>query len=341
MKTNLSRRDFIRLTAIGAGVLALGGLGLKEILAEPGLKTYAETRALLGTFVTIKVVDTSENKARQAARDTFDEITRLSSVMSRFDSKSQLYALNTAGQVFGASSELVSVIKDANSYSELSRGTFDITVLPLLTLNQQSFEKYNTPPSQESIDETKTLVGYKNISIDGSDISLSKQGARVTLDGVAVGYIVDRAASLLKDKGSSQVLIDGGGELSLCGTRQDGNPWQIAITNPRDTGAYYEVLSITGKSIATSGDYQNFFTPDFRYNHIIDPGTGISPPELASVTVIARDTIRADALTKACFVMGRDEGMKFIESLPDAEALFIDKQMNGYRTGGFPKGISG
>jgi thiamine biosynthesis lipoprotein len=109
---------------------------------------------------------------------------------------------------------------------------------------------------------------------------------------------------------------------------------------PKRYKRLFEVLSITGKSIATSGDYQNFFTPDYKYNHIIDPSTGVSPPELSSVTVIAPDTIAADALTKACFVMGREEGLRFIETIPDTEALFIDKQLNGYRTGGFPGAIS-
>lgn len=340
MKSNLSRRDFIRLTAVGAGALAIGGITLKEILAEPSLKTYTETRALLGTFVTITVVDTSETSAKQAVRETFDEISRLSGIMSRFDSQSQLYALNASGQVFGASPELVSVIRDANTYSELSGGAFDITVLPLLELNRKSFSENNAPPSLEAINETKTLVGYKNISINGSDISLSKTGVQVTLDGIAVGYIVDRAAALLKEKGEGQVLIDGGGELSLNGTRQDGKPWQIAVLNPRDTAAYYEVLSLTGTSVATSGDYRNYFTPDFMYNHIIDPNTGISPPELASVTVMAQDAVAADALAKACFVMGKTEGLKFIEGLAGVEALLIDKNLNGYRTSGFPQAIS-
>jgi thiamine biosynthesis lipoprotein len=342
MKRELSRRDFIRITAIGAGVLAVGGIGLKEILAEPKLKTYAETRPLLGTFVTIKVIDTNENKARQMVRDTFTEISRLSAIMSRFDPASELYSLNKTCEITGASSELVAVVGQALSYSEMTGGAFDVTVLPLLELNQESFSKYNSPPDANAIAEVKSLVGYKMVSIKERDITLSRTGASITLDGIAVGYIVDRAAELLWERGSmSRVLVDGGGELSLSGMRQDGRPWEIGIAHPRDPGNYYELISFTNKAIATSGDYQNFYTSDYRYHHIIDPKTGISPPDIASATVLAQDTIYADALTKACFVMGKDEALSFIENLTGVEALLIDKEMKSYRTSGFPKAING
>jgi thiamine biosynthesis lipoprotein len=164
MKKGLSRRDFIRITAIGAGVLAVGGICLKEILAEPKLKTYAETRALLGTFVTIKVVDTNNDKAKQMAQDTFAETNRLSGILSRFDTASELYCLNKTGQIISASSELVAVMEQALSYSELTSGTFDVTVLPLLELNQESFSKYHSPPDANDIAEVNSLVGYKNVS---------------------------------------------------------------------------------------------------------------------------------------------------------------------------------
>jgi thiamine biosynthesis lipoprotein len=342
MKKELSRRDFIRITAIGASILAVGGIGLKEILDEPKLKTYAETRSLLGTFVTIKVVDTDEDKAGQMVRDTFAEISRLSAIMSRFDPASELYSLNRTGQVTGASTELVSVVEQALQYSELTGGAFDVTVLPLLELNQESFSKYNSPPDANAIAEVKSLVGYKNVSIKERDITLSGTGASITLDGIAVGYIVDRAAELLWERGSmSRVLVDGGGELSLSGMRQDGRPWEIGITHPRDPGQLYELISFTDKAIATSGDYESFFTSDYRYHYIIDPMTGISPPDIASATVLAEDTTYADALTKACFVMGKDEALSLIESLPGVEALLIDKEMKGYRTSGFPAAING
>jgi len=336
MKNKLSRRDFIRITAIGAGILTIGGITLKELLAEPELKTYAETRALLGTFITIKVVDTDEGRAQDMVQSTFTEISRLSGILSRFDVTSELYCLNKTGQVTGASAELVEVMEKSVQYAELTGGAFDVTVLPMLELNRESFQKYDTPPSADELSEAKNLVGYKLINISGNDITLAKTGACITLDSIAKGYIVDMAAGLLRDKGNDSVLVEAGGDMSLSGMSQEGDPWKIGVADPRNTASFCQVINSSGGAIATSGDYEAAFTSDYRYHHIIDPRVGLSPAELSSATVLASSTTFADALATACMVMGKDEALALIENLPDTEALLIDKNLASYRTSGFP-----
>jgi thiamine biosynthesis lipoprotein len=336
MKNMLSRRDFIRITAIGAGILAVGGITLKEIFAEPELKIYAETRALLGTFITIKVVDTDEGRAQDMVRSTFSEISRLSGILSRFDPASELYCLNNIGQITGASTELIEVMEKSVQYAELTGGAFDVTVLPMLELNQESFQKYNTPPTADDLAVVKNLVDYRAININGRDITLAKTGAGITLDSIAKGYIVDMAAGLLKERGNDRVLVEAGGDMSLSGMSQEGDSWKIGVANPRNTGGYYQVINSSGGAIATSGDYEAAFTSDYRYHHIIDPRVGLSPAELSSTTVLASSTTFADALATACMVMGKDEALALIEKLPDTEALLIDKNLTSYRTSGFP-----
>jgi FAD:protein FMN transferase len=340
MNRKFSRRDFIKITAIGAGALAIGGIGLKGFLSEPELKVYSQTQVMLGTYVTIKAVDTSEDNARNMVSSTFGEISRLSSVFSRFDSASELYSLNQSGQLIGASSEMLNVMNKAIQYSEMTNGLFDVTTLPLLELNQESFNKYNTPPGYIDIAEAKTLVDYKNIDINGNNITLVKTGAHITLDGIAVGYIVDKAAGLLSAEDMNNVLINGGGEIYPSGTRQDGELWKIGIANPRDDSSYFSVINSGNWAISTSGDYESYFTDDYLYNFIIDPRTGVSPTELSSATVIANDTTCADALSTACIIMEKDEALSLVESISGAEALLIDKNMNSYKTSGFPESVN-
>ena len=179
MNMKLSRRDFIKFTAAGSGALALGAIGINRLLSEPELKAYEETQLLLGTFVTIKAVDIDEKNARSMVKTTFDEINRLSNVFNRFDPGSELSSLNKSGQIYGASSDLVSIIKSSIQYSELTGGLFDITTMPLLELNQESFNANNAPPSSESVAEAKSVVGYQNIDINGNDVTLSKTGTLV------------------------------------------------------------------------------------------------------------------------------------------------------------------
>lgn len=336
MNNKLTRRGFIKFAAAGTGALALGAVGINKLLAEPAMKIYEETQVLLGTFVTIKAVDTNEKNARNMVRTTFDEINRLSAVFSRFDSNSELYSLNQTGQIYGASNDLVSIMKSSIQYSELTGGLFDITALPLLELNQESFNRNNVPPADKEIENVKSLVGYQNIDINGNNITLRKSGSQITLDSIAVGYIVDKAAELLGQGDINNVLINGGGEIYPRGFKNDGNLWKIGIANPRDDSNYLSVIDSGNWAISTSGDYEAYFTDDYLYNFIIDPRTGVSPIELASATVIAKDTLCADALSTACIIMGKNDALSMIENLPGIEALLVDKNMNCYRSSGFP-----
>ena len=332
---HLSRRDFVRITAASAAVLAAGGLGLKELIQASSEKTYTETRELLGTYITISIVDEEEGKAKAAAQDTFAEIERLSAVFSRFDATAELYRLNSSGHITGASTELTSVLERARSVSDMTGGAFDVTVLPLLSLITDSFEQYNIPPDAGAIASARALVGYKMLHIDGRDISLEKTGMAVTLDGIAKGYITDQATALLRSRGYSRILVQAGGELALQGMRQDGAPWKVGVTHPRALEGYYEVLQLTNACLGTSGDYENSFTADYAYNHIIDPVSGISPAELASATVIAADNCLADALSVAAMVMGTARSLNLFETLPNVQALLIGKDMKSRTTSGF------
>ncbi|MEQ4489001.1 MAG: FAD:protein FMN transferase [Dehalococcoides mccartyi] len=341
MKNKLTRRDFIRISAVGAGVLAAGGLGIKELITSAAECQYSETKTLLGTSITITLVDSSRDNAEAKVKDTFAEIERLSSVFNRFDITSELYRLNKSGQAIGASSEFVSVLSSAQYCAELSGGAFDPTVLPALTLCQESFakakDKTKLPFSVAQLDEVKYLVDYKEMSIKGKDVVLGRNGMALTLDGIAKGYIVDKATEYLRGRGVSQVIVEAGGDLALQGMREDGQPWKVGIQNPRSgiIGDCYDVIQSSNACMATSGDYENAFTPDYKYNHIIDPRTGFSPQELCSATVIARDTLLADALATAAMVMGVDETLKLLESLDGAEALLIGKDLKSYTTSGY------
>ncbi|XUX00046.1 MAG: FAD:protein FMN transferase [Dehalogenimonas sp.] len=338
MDRKLNRRDFVRISAIGAGVLALGGLGIKEIIqAVRAAKEISQTRKLLGTFITIKLIDTDEIRANTAISETFGEVQRLSSVLSRFDPGSELSILNTTGIIHYASPELLGVIQKAKNFSEITGGAFDVTVLPLLQLYKGSFTEGGEPPSQKSIDSIKELVDYSRINISGQTISLGAPGMSITLDGIAKGYIVDQAARVLRTKGFSQVLVAASGDMSLRGHRQDGQLWKIGIKHPRALEGCYETFQTTDICIATSGDYENAFTPDYSWNHIIDPHIGHSPREVASATIIASETFYADAMATASMVLGVTDAIALCEKIPSVQAFIIDKGMNSYTTSGFQR----
>lgn len=335
MKKKMNRRDFLRITAIGAGVIAAGGIGIKQLMDAAGPERISETRRMMGTFVTITVIGDDKAAGAAIAHDTFAEIGRLSSILSRHDPSSELFRLNASGSLTGASSELVSVLERAQVYAMLSGGAFDVTMKPLQDLYQDSFANNNSPPDAAEISGALALVGYRNLIIKGRDLTLAKQGMGITLDGIGKGYIVDQAAALLKARGMTQVLVEAGGDLSLRGMRQDGDPWKVGIVHPRALSGYYEVVESSNSCMATSGDYESAYTADYSYHHIIDPRTGYSPAELASATVTAADTTYADALSTAALVMGADEALALLEGLTGVEGMLIDKNLHSRATSGF------
>jgi thiamine biosynthesis lipoprotein len=159
----------------------------------------------------------------------------------------------------------------------------------------------------------------------------------VTLDGIAKGYIVDQGVATLRQSGFDNVYVEAGGDLMVTGAKPAQQPWRIGVRQPRpEMDWQMPVIATTAPlAIATSGDYMQAFTEDLRHHHILDPRTGMSPPELASATVTAPSAALADALATAAMVLGPQRAAAAVESFAGCAGLFIGKDLRHYRTSGF------
>ncbi|MCM8781968.1 MAG: FAD:protein FMN transferase, partial [Candidatus Omnitrophica bacterium] len=120
---------------------------------------------------------------------------------------------------------------------------------------------------------------------------------------------------------------DAGGDMYCLGEGGKGKKWTVGVRNPFRKNEIIERLCLQNLAVATSGNYENFFEDKRkRYGHIINPRDG-SPVEndIASVTVIAKDCLTADALTKVIFVLGKESGLKLIEKLPAVKAIVFTR----------------
>ena len=158
---------------------------------------------------------------------------------------------------------------------------------------------------------------------------------KITLDGIAKGYIVDKASKILLDHVIKRHLINAGGDIKAVGLRDDMQPWRVAIQDPKKRNNHLDVIDLTDGSVATSGNYENYFDRDMLYHHIADPKTGLSPVTTSSASVIAPTATDADALATALMVMEPEKGTMFIDSLAGYESLIITRDNQIKRSSGW------
>ena len=327
-KTRLTRQQFLKITGVAGVSAAFGGALVRELLRQAELHRVRDTRVQMGTVVTVSVVHPDLAAARRMVTETFAEMERLEGMLSRHRDGTMVSRLNRDGIVRGVSPEVVHVIDRALEYSALTRGAFDITVAPLLNLYKSSFATTGAPPPETEVTRALALVDYRNVRLEDGVVEFDERGMAVTLDGIAKGYIVDRAVAVLREGGVEKILIDAGGDMATAGERARGEGWRVAIQHPRDEAGDLGILRLRGESVATSGDYIQHFTEDRLFHHILDPRTGNSPVHTSSVTVVTPTAMESDALSTAIFVLGPQDGLRLLNRLDGVEGMIVTKQQD-------------
>ncbi|MEZ5385388.1 MAG: FAD:protein FMN transferase [Prosthecobacter sp.] len=305
-----SRRRFL---ALAAGTC---GAWMTSCSRQSGVRKFSQSSKALGATVTMTVLHADEHTANAALDAAFAELERIESVMSLYRAESQISRLNREGVLETPDAALVEVLRFAADVAEKSGGAFDVTVQPLWKLKGMK-------PDAVKL----ALVDWRKVEIDDKRIKLAP-GMAITLNGIAQGFATDAAMRVMRAHGVEHALIDAG-EFSAHGNNMENAPWHIGIQHPRERDAFAALTRLENRCLATSGDYETAFSDDFSRHHILDPRTGDSPGELASVSVLAPTAMAADALSTALFVLGEKRGMVFLRGYPDADALLILK--NGRR----------
>ena len=197
--------------------------------------------------------------------------------------------------------ELLSICRDMHT---LTGGAFDPTVQVLWKLYADYFAAHpdaETPPPQNSVDETLKRVGFGKVSFDDREIRFAEKGMGLSLNGIAQGYITDKVVALLKANGVPAALADMG---EIRGFDTNGRrTWNVGIRNPDDEEDVLATVVMKDKAFATSGGYGTVMDKAGRFTHLFDPRTGVSTPRYKSMSVMADDAAVADALSTAFSVM--------------------------------------
>lgn len=333
-----NRRSFLKLCGlIGLGTASAVALPVEQAEAVLfGNKEYkvSKTRLAMGSFLAITAIHHSQTEAENAIGLAFEEVDRLSRLLSRHDSTTPLSHLNSTGKLPQGEKEILEVVARSLYFNRQTNGAFDITVKPLLDLYQSRFIAGQTPTDFD-IDTLMPQIGSKHIRFAADQILFGRQGMGITLDGIAPGYIVDRVSELLVRKGVVNHLINASGDIRVSGQAAKGKPWTVAIQDPAKHQDYPEVIQMTSGAISTSGDYEVFYDQEKMFHHIIDGRTGHSPHWSTSVTVKAPSVMDADALSTSLFVMPPADGIRLLTSQPGCECFIVGRNGKTIQSAGW------
>jgi len=280
--------------------------------------------AIMGTRCAVELWSEDRARGEAAIKSVFDDMKRIDRLMSTWKEDTEISLVNReAGKrPVKISEESFRLLQKSVKYSELTHGAFDITYASVGYL--YDFKK-GVHPDQKAIDAALPGINWRHMVLNEKDLTVffTRPGMRIDLGGIAKGHSVDRGIEILAQQGITRAMVNAGGDTRILGDRF-GKPWVVGVRDPDHAGKVFLRLPLTDAAFSTSGDYERYFDEDGkRFHHIIDPKTGDSARKCRSVTVISDTATRTDALTKSVFIMGPEEGIRFIDTLTGVDAVAV------------------
>lgn len=283
----------------------------------------------MGNNFTITVVADEKDFAFQNITIAIDEIKRIEQLFTTFkpDSQTNLINENAGITPVKVDAEVFDLIERSIAISRITQGAFDITY-GSIDKSLWNFDKAMTKlPSAELALKMVHLINYNNILLDKEKgtVFLKEKGMRIGFGGIGKGYAAEMAKNKLIENEVQSGIINASGDLTSWGLQPNGKQWTIGIANPDHPESAFSYLEISGKAVATSGNYEKYILINGKkYSHTIDPKTGLPITGIKSVTVMSDNAEFADAMATPIAVMGINAGLYLVNQIPDLYCIIID-----------------
>lgn len=295
-------------------------------------QSVQKTIVAYDTVVTITLYGTTDTAILEDAATMCASYEQL---FSRTVEGSDVYRINHSnGAPVTVNPETLLLIKESIRFSELTDGAIDITIAPVRDLwdftdsdmaSDHSGEF--TLPDDSALSDALSHVDYLCIQYDeaANTVTLTDPQAQIDLGFIAKGYIADQLKAFLISKGVDSAVINLGGNVLTIGNKPDGSAFKIGIEKPFDTATSLDVLSVSDRSVVTSGIYQRYVKSNGNiYHHILDPKTGYpASGDLLSVTILSDSSMIGDALSTSCLLLGVEESQTLLSIFDNVEAVFV------------------
>ena len=245
------------------------------------------------------VVQASGVRAEAAVATARETVHRLEGQLNAFDETSAVSHLNREGAV--TNEHVARLVRRGLDYYDRTDGVFDIHQ-GRVEHDLKAFLRGTAAAPPAAFDTGAVRVDDDHVETE----------TPLDLNGLAKGYIVDRAADALGGLGR-RGFVSGGGDMS-----PPTGP--ISIDSPYGDDKPLKYLD-TDWFVATSGTYRR---ERDGVDHVYDPTTARVGARHESVTVVARrDCMEADALATTLAALPLAAATDLAEQWPGLEALLV------------------
>lgn len=334
------------LAALPVAALLIGFLIYRqaEMKQEVGDGLTRYTASFLDVFDTqteIVGYGTSEEEFSEQVKLLKDKLTFYHNLYDIYHDYEGINSIKTINDNAGITpvvvdKEIIALLEYGKEMYEYTAGQVNVAMGSVLTIWHEYREEGISNPQKAKLpdmQELQTAAAHTDINqivIDEEASTVYLADSKMSLDvgSIGKGYAVQRVAEYARELGIHNILLSVGGNVCAIGEKQDGSRWTLGIQNPdlKSDEEYSQKVKVKDESVVTSGNYQRYYTVDgVRYSHIVDPDTLMPADDFASVSIIAEDSGEADALSTAVYNMPFEEGLAYINSLEDIEAMWIFK----------------
>lgn len=279
------------------------------------LKRYRFPFTAMASRCEIQIYGTSESEAERVSNLAVADVHRIERRYSRYRDDSELSRINRVALTGGRTKvdeETAGLLNYANTCYEQSDGLFDISSGVLR--KAWDFESGNIP-QQCDIDPLLKRIGWDKVRWRQPIIEFIAPGMELDFGGIGKEYAVDRAATICREQGIENGLVDLGGDIMIVGPHADGRPWSVGVRHPTKPGQLMASINVYRGGVASSGDYERCIVVDGqRFGHILNPKTGWPVSGLISVTVLSDQCIVAGSASTVALLKG-DEGNTWLAEL--------------------------
>lgn len=287
----------------------------------------------MDTYIDIKVYNLKDDEKENVYREIYDLFSVYDALCDRYTDYIgvyNIYYLNNTlenGQSVIIDERLADVISYGINAHALTSGKVNIALGNAIDLWKKYRDIGVGIPTEEEFNNLKS-TSILDITLN-NNVYTKYNDVKLDLGAYAKGYVVELVANRLEEMGYPSYLINAGGNVKV-GNHYANGKYKIGIENPNEKYLVYEIVNANNTSVVTSGGYQRYYTHDnIKYHHIIDPITLYPSNYSLGVSVITKDSAYADVLSTYLFLIPIEEGLVFVNSSEDLEALWygIDNQI--------------